>query len=76
MGFEVVDHLAEAADNAGQRIVRNRDLHACFPFDKIAESPEKRATAAEHDAAAKDITGKLGRRRFDRFVDGIRNGPQ
>jgi hypothetical protein len=64
---KVINHLPEASDDAGKRIVGDMHCDAGLFFEQFVKSAEKRTAAAKCYALVQDIAGKFRRRFFDDF---------
>src|SRR5947207_10749763 len=58
--IELIEHLAGAEGDAGQRILALRDRQVRFLAQQMIEAAQQRAAAGEHDALVDDIGGQLG----------------
>src|SRR2546429_9717915 len=69
-GLELVERLAGAQHDAGQRGLRPSDLEPRFGTDPLVDPAEQRSAAGEDDPPIADVGGELGRGAFERVLDG------
>src|SRR4051812_38107284 len=72
--IHVLKRLAGAANDASERIFRERDRKAGLLLDQDVEVREQRAAAGEDDAVVDDVGGKLGRSALERGLDRFDHG--
>ena len=71
IAVEILEHLAGAAHDAGERVVGDVDRHLGRLRHAPVEAREERAAAGEHDALVHDVGDELRRRLLDRVPDGV-----
>ncbi len=70
---EVVERLAGADGDAGQRRLGAIDGHPRLLGDEIVEAADERASAGEQDPVAGDVGGQLGRGLLERVADPLQD---
>src|SRR4051794_17446258 len=68
--IELIQYLAGAEGDAGQRVLALRDRQVRFLAKQMIETAQQRAAAGEHDALVDDIGGQLGRRPLEARAHG------